>query len=88
MSAGIGDEVGLYFDTRAEVSEGDIIINAYTTGQPERRAYRVVSVRQQQRGRHVGRWHLRAVVVSSTPEQLVALDLVGAVVHRMYWYRR
>ena len=66
-------------------------MNGYTTGQPERRAYEVVAVRQQQRGRHVGRWHLRALVISTTPEQLAeALAHLepAQTVHRMYWYRR
>ncbi|MGE0141320.1 MAG: hypothetical protein AB7R77_26285 [Ilumatobacteraceae bacterium] len=89
--AAVGREVGLYFDTPREVAEGDVIVNAYVTGQPERRAYLVVGVRRQQRGRHVGRWHLRAVVLSSTPEQLAAAlaDLdAEQTVHRMYWYPR
>jgi hypothetical protein len=89
--ATLGSVVGLYFDTPREVAEGHIIINGYLTGQPERRAYEVTAVRQQQRGHRVGRWHLRAVVVATTPDQLatVLADLAPEqVVHRMYWYRR
>lgn len=89
--ASLGSVVGLYFDTPREVAEGHVIVNGYTTGQPERRAYEVVSVRRQQRGRHVGRWHLRAIVTATTPEQLAAyLDDLDpdTTVHRMYWYRR
>lgn len=91
MTAPVGAEVGLYFDTRAVVAEGDVIVNGYYSGAPERRAYEVVAVRRQTRGMHVGRWHLRAVVVSSTADEL-AEYLAGVdpaqTVHRMYWYPR
>jgi hypothetical protein len=47
---------------------------------PTGRTYVLTSVRRQERGMHVGRWHLRAIVVEKAPE--------GAVVHPLYWYRR
>lgn len=87
----VGTEVGLYFDTPRPVDVGHVIVNAYSTGRPERRAYEVTAVRQQTRGTHVGRWHLRAVVMTDTPEDLEAYlaDLhPDQVVHRMWWYRR
>lgn len=89
--ARVGTEVGLYFDTPREVAEGHVIINAYESGRPERRAYEVITVRRQTRGAHIGRWHLRATVVSDSPETLNTY-LAGIdpeqTVHRMWWYRR
>lgn len=74
--APIGADVGLYYDARTDVAPGDFI----RTGSG--RTYLIRAARRQERGRHVGRWHVRAVVVEeSTPEP-------GDVVHHLRWYRR
>lgn len=52
-----GSNVGLYVDSAQELEEGDII--ATQSG----RCYRVFSNRIQERGKHVGRQHLRAIVL-------------------------
>lgn len=57
MSARAGAEVGLYMDSRDEIEVGDALVSN-TTG----RAYLVMSVRVQQRGDHIGRQHVRAIV--------------------------
>lgn len=75
-AAPVGANVGLYFDGLASIEEGDYIRTK------SGRSYLVESVRVQQRGIHVGRQHLRCIVVN--PED-VAPD---ATVHRMWWYRR
>ena len=76
MSAGIGSVVGLYMDTPRKLAEGDYIQT------PTERTYEITSVRQQTRGKHTGRWHLRALVIpaDAIPE--------GATVHPLAWYRR
>jgi hypothetical protein len=76
MTAAVGNVVGLYMDTRAEVEFGDVIQTQ--TG----RTYRVVEARRQERGKHAGRWHLRVLVVvaaSITPSDNVK---------PLRWYRR
>ncbi len=74
--APVGSVVGLYYDARVEVEEGNVI----TT--PSGRCYRVVGARQQTRGRHIGRWHLRALVIAA--EDVCIEDTV----HPLHWYRR
>lgn len=79
MTAPAGTEVGLYVDLVARVDVGDVIETQ--TG----RRYGVVSVRVQARGKHIGRQHLRAVVMDGC----AACDPLGeARVHRIRWYRR
>lgn len=77
MTAPIGRVVGLYIDTRTDhVDEGDVIRTQ--TG----RSYRVVESRRQERGKHIGRWHLQALVVD--PASVTAEDRVIEIV----WYPR
>lgn len=68
--APIGREVGLYMDTVQRLAEGDVLVR-----EGERpRAYRVLTVREQQRGMHEGRQHLRVLVIdpaSITPDDTV-----------------
>lgn len=71
-----GAVVGLTYDARTLVDEGDIIRT--TSG----RCYRVVTARQQTRGKHTGRWHLKALVIR--PDDVTDTDTV----HPLQWYRR
>jgi hypothetical protein len=73
-AAPAGAEVGIFVDLVARVAIGDVIETQ--TG----RRYGVVAVRVQQRGGHVGRQHLRCVVL--------AVGDAGGDVHRIRWYRR
>lgn len=76
-TASAGAIVGIYVDLVAPVATGDVIET--TSG----RRYRAVEVRVQQRGHHVGRQHLRCLVMSTD-------DPVDATVtvHQISWYRR
>ena len=76
MTAPVGAVVGLYLDTRLEVTEGTVLQT------PSGRSYRVLTVRRQARGKHVGRWHLKVVVIP--PE---AIDDDDNVIP-MRWYSR
>jgi len=93
VSAPAGAEVGIYVDLVDEVTIGDVIETQ--TG----RRYLVTARRAQLRGRHVGRQHLRVVVldpeelIQVTPCSLRAHGGVGCAghvpkVHRIRWYRR
>ena len=75
MSAPAGAAVGIYVDLVDEVAVGDVIQTQ--TG----RRYLVLGRRVQLRGKHVGRQHLRCVVVERG-------DLASACVHEIRWYRR
>jgi hypothetical protein len=79
-----GSEVGLYVDLVAEVHVGDAIRTQ--TG----RSYLVTQVRVQRRGAHVGRQHLRAVVLDEdvAPEVGRVHHLQVPVVHQIRWYGR
>ena len=76
MTAPAGTEVGLYVDLVERVELGHVIQTQ--TG----RRYLVTAVRVQQRGKHVGRQHLRCVVLAAEA-QLGATKL-----HRIRWYAR
>lgn len=73
--APVGSVVKIYVDLLERVSLGDVIQTG--TG----RRYLVVSVREQSRGNHIGRQHLRCAVLS-------AEDKVPGKVHEIIWYRR
>lgn len=75
--APVGAEVGLYVDTVQAVEVGHVI--ATETG----RAYGVISVRRQERGKHVGRQHLRCIVLDG-----LGAVAPGTVVVTIRWYRR
>lgn len=77
VTAPVGRVVGIFIDTRTDhIDEGDVIRTQ--TG----RSYRVVESRRQTRGKHVGRWHLRVLVVE--PESVTADDRVIEI----WWYSR
>lgn len=75
-AAPIGANVSLYYDARRDVREGDFIRT--TSG----RTYLVTGARRQERGVHIGRWHLRCDVV---PQDMPTAE---DVVHPLTWYRR
>jgi len=75
-----GTEVGLYVDMAARVDLGDVIETR------SGRRYLVRSVRVQERGKHAGRQHLRAVVLE--PDDRAIVGLAAPRVHRIRWYRR
>lgn len=72
----IGSIVSLYYDGWAVAEEGDVIQT--TTG----RSYRVISNRVQEKGRHRGRQHIKALVIDKcdVSEEDTVLPL--------YWYAR
>jgi hypothetical protein len=74
--ASAGEEVGLYVDLAATVEVGDAIETR------SGRRYLVVAVRRQERGKHAGRQHLRAVVMGD------AAYILDGTIHRIRWYRR
>lgn len=75
MSAPAGTEVGLYVDLPENVQPGHELWTQ--TG----RRYLVTAVRVQLRGAHVGRQHLRCVVLEPAAR-------TRSVVHRIRWYKR
>lgn len=74
MKAPIGALVKLYYDSPRDVVAGDALRT------PRGRLYLIWSVRRQAKGKHVGRWHLKAIVMDHVPD--------GAHVHPIFWYRR
>lgn len=77
MTAPVGSNVGLYYDSEQAVNPGDFLQT------PTGRTYYVTEARTQQRGEYAGiRRHLRAIV---TTEDAVEAD---AVVHPLFWYKR
>lgn len=88
MTAPVGAIVSLYVDLVERIGAGDIIETR--TG----RRYHVLEVREQQRGKHTGRQHLRGIVVDTDaePDVLVYAGVEGNTrpgrVHRIRWYRR
>lgn len=83
-TAPVGAVVRLYVDLMNQVKEGDVVETR--TG----RGYSVLSVRVQKRGKYVGRQHLVCTVLHDAwLEDLVAgRGPLGAIVHRIRWYRR
>ncbi len=74
MKAPLGAVVSLYYDSPREVIAGNVLRT------PGGRMYLLCEVRRQTRGKHVGRWYFKAVVIDQLP--------AGATVHPIYWYRR
>jgi hypothetical protein len=75
MKAPVGSLVKLYYDAPdIVVRVGDVLQTR--TG----RCYMLISVRQQQKGAHVGRWNLKTVVIDKVPPE--------ANIHPIFWYRR
>lgn len=81
-----GAIVGLYVDLCARVLAGDLIETR------SGRRYLVLHAREQQRGKHTGRQHLRCSVLAEGEElprlHVVFDDARERVVHRIRWYRR
>lgn len=77
-AAPVGAVVSIFYDARRDVTAGDAIVTA------SGRVYEVASVRRQQRGKHVGRWHLHCLVVVAKG----ATDIPYRRVHPLRWYRR
>ena len=77
MTAPAGAIVSLYVDLQRRVELNDIIETG--TG----RRYAVLQVRVQERGKHVGRQHLRAIVLGRD-------ERIGenSTIHRIRWYQR
>lgn len=71
-----GAVVRIFIDKVARVAPDDIIET------PTGRRYRVISVREQLSGKHVGRQHMVLTVLAAT--DLVPLDRV----HTISWYKR
>lgn len=81
-----GSIVSLFYDASGtDVEPGDLVVTSRTN-----RTYRVVAARQQDRGMHVGRWHLRAEVLddSAAPAAVAQAERDGLAVHRLTWYPR
>lgn len=72
----LGTFCTLYYDSPREVNAFDVIRTGAGT------CYRVVEVRRQKRGKHVGRWHLKCVRIASEDVE------VDDTVHPLYWYSR
>lgn len=64
------------YDSADQVAAGDALVT--TTG----RIYAVLEARQQEKGKHRGRWHLRCAVVDSWT------DDGGHRSHPLVWYPR
>lgn len=75
MRAAVGALVAITYDARVDIEPGHALVTL--TG----RTYVIASCRQQTRGRHVGRWHLRCVVTDQSPPP-------GVPVHTIRWYKR
>lgn len=88
MTAPIGAIVSLYVDLFAHVSPGDVIETQ--TG----RRYGVLTVREQERGKHVGRQHLKVQVIGPDDEPNLRVvysdgsEIETGKVHRISWYKR
>ena len=75
MKAPVGAVVRIFYDGRPPpVEAGHALVT--TTG----RVYLVLGVRQQRRGKHLGRFHLTCIIQREVP--------ADAFVHRLIWYRR
>lgn len=74
--AAVGDVVSIYYDGR-EVQTAEVLQTS--TG----RTYLIVSKRVQRRGAHVGRQHLRCLIVEA--EEVKAKELK---IHPLHWYKR
>jgi hypothetical protein len=74
-AASPGSVVSIFYDADEPIAVGDALQTK--TG----RTYIIVTGRQQARGRHVGRWHLRCAVAEGPPP-------AGVIVHRLVWYPR
>lgn len=76
MKAPAGAEVAIHFDGQV-VEVGDALVT------PTWRGYVVTSVRRQARGKHAGRYHVKAVVVDDMLREPFHGRLIA-----MVWYPR
>lgn len=74
MKATVGSLVKIFYDSPREITVGDALVTM--TG----RVYLIGELRRQIRGAHIGRWHIKAIVLDKVPE--------GVKTHPIYWYRR
>ncbi len=74
MKATVGSLVKLFYDSPREINVGEALKTM--TG----RVYLIAELRKQIRGAHIGRWHIKAIVLDEVPE--------GTKIHPIYWYRR
>lgn len=74
-AASVGSVVGIYYDGVAQIAVGDALRT------PTGRTYIIVAARRQERGRHVGRHHLRCAVAEGEAP-------AGVHIYPLYWYKR
>ena len=79
MKAPAGAVVSLYVDLVARVAISDLVVTEAG------RKYQVLDVREQLRGKHVGRQHLKVLVL---PDDTLTEGDGPARVHVIRWYRR
>lgn len=85
MTAPAGAIVRLYVDLVARVKIDDVIETQSGRG------YRVLSAREQERGKHAGRQHLQCLVLTAAwQEDAVAwAEWMGfSTIHQIRWYKR
>jgi hypothetical protein len=79
MTAPVGATVQIYVDLVERVAIDDVIQTQ------SGRRYRVLSVREQVRGEHVGRQHLQCVVID---REVTVRGHVATTIHQIRWYPR
>jgi hypothetical protein len=79
--APIGAIVSLHYDNTAPGQRPDLAIGHYLRTRTGR-TYQILALRQQARGKHTGRYHLKCLVVAPVPYP------VNAPVHPLHWYAR
>ena len=84
MKAPAGALVSLYVDLVVQVDLCDVIETQ--TG----RRYQVLAVRKQTRGKHIGRQHLKCIVLGPNDPGFSHRfdDTMGPRLHRIRWYKR
>ena len=84
MTAPAGAVVSLYVDLVARVAVEDVIETQ------SGRRYRVLGVREQTRGKHVGRQHLSCLVLGADDPDATHRfdDTMGPRLHQIRWYPR
>lgn len=85
MTAPAGAIVRLHVDLVVRVKVDDVIETQSGRG------YRVLGVREQQRGKHAGRQHLQCLVLSARWQEDAAAwaEWMGfSIIHQIRWYKR
>lgn len=85
MTAPAGAIVRLYVDLVARVKIDDVIETQSGRG------YRVLGVREQQRGKHAGRQHLQCLVLAAgwQEDATAWAEWMGfSTIHEIRWYKR